>query len=378
MKKFVFAAIVSALVLTGCSSNNVRTAGVERKVTWEYAGSLPAQKGFEHNIGTAGVLSGVLEGKYVVVGGGANFPYDSVLNGGAKKLYSDVYLLEEKDNKLEVVEHINLDNEIGYGASVTVENGVYYIGGSANADADNDILFLSMKDEKLNVEKVGDLPFTLQNGAAVEHNGKLYVMSGKQGGKATNKMYSYDLATKEVVELAPVPGQATRTQAVSQVLNGNLYVFSGGDAIAYTDGYKYDFDKNEWTAVASVELNGKGISLLGANSAKLNDKEMLVIGGFNKEVYDNAVANLGTLKGEALTEFRAGYFGADPAEFNWNREVLVYNAEANTWKSLGQIPFDAPCGEGLAVIGNKIFSINGEVKPGVRTPRMYTGTLLAK
>ena len=105
---------------------------------------------------------------------------------------------------------------------------------------------------------------------------------------------------------------------------------------------------------------------------------MLVIGGFNKEVYDNAVANLGTLKGEALAEFRAGYFGADPAEFNWNREVLVYNAEANTWKSLGQIPFDAPCGEGLAVIGNKIFSINGEVKPGVRTPRMYTGTLLAK
>ena len=235
-----------------------------------------------------------------------------------------------------------------------------------------------MKDEKLNVEKVGDLAFTLQNGAAVEHNGKLYVMSGKQGGKATNKMYSYDLATKEVVELAPVPGQATRTQAVSQVLNGNLYVFSGGDAIAYTDGYKYDFDKNEWTEVASVELNGKGISLLGANSVKLNDKEMLVIGGFNKEVYDNAVANLGTLKGEALTEFRAGYFGADPAEFNWNREVLVYNAEANTWKSLGQIPFDAPCGEGLAVIGNKIFSINGEVKPGVRTPRMYTGTLLAK
>ena len=141
---------------------------------------------------------------------------------------------------------------------------------------------------------------------------------------------------------------------------------------------KYDFDKNEWTEVASVELNGKGISLLGANSVKLNDKEMLVIGGFNKEVYDNAVANLGSLKGEALANFRAGYFGADPAEFNWNREVLVYNAEANTWKSLGQIPFDAPCGEGLAVIGNKIFSINGEVKPGVRTPRMYTGTLLAK
>lgn len=378
MKKFVFAAILSALVLTGCSTNNVRTAGLERKVTWEYAGSLPAQKGFEKNIGTAGVLSGVLEGKYVVVGGGANFPYDSVLNGGAKKLYSDVYLLEEKDNKLEVVEHINLDNEIGYGASVTVENGVYYIGGSSNPDADNDILFLSMKDGKLNVEKVGDLPFTLQNGTAVEKDGKLYVITGKQDGKATNKMYSYDLTTKEVVELAPVPGPATRTQAVSQILNGSLYVFSGGDATAYTDGYKYNFDTNEWTTAASVELNGKGISLLGAGSVKLNDKEMMVIGGFNKEIYDNAVANLGTLKGEALETFRQGYFGADPAEFNWNREVLIYNAETDTWKSMGEIPFDAPCGAGLSVIGNKIFSINGEVKPGVRTPRMFTGTMMAK
>lgn len=378
MKKFVFAAILSALVLTGCSTNNVRTAGLERKVTWEYAGSLPAQKGFEKNIGTAGVLSGVLEGKYVVVGGGANFPYDSVLNGGAKKLYSDVYLLEEKDNKLEVVEHINLDNEIGYGASVTVENGVYYIGGSSNPDADNDILFLSMKDGKLNVEKVGDLPFTLQNGTAVEKDGKLYVLTGKQDGKATNKMYSYDLTTKEVVELAPVSGPATRTQAVSQILNGSLYVFSGGDITAYTDGYKYNFDTNEWTTAASVELNGKGISLLGAGSIKLNDKEMIVIGGFNKEIYDNAVANLGTLKGEALEAFRQGYFGADPAEFNWNREVLIYNAETDTWKSMGEIPFDAPCGAGLSLIGNKIFSINGEVKPGVRTPRMFTGTMMAK
>ncbi len=128
MKKFVFAAILSALVLGGCTSTEVKMPGIERKITWEHAGNLPAQKGFEKNIGTAGVLSGVLEEKYVVVGGGANFPYDTVLNGGAKKLYSDVYLLKEKDGKLEVGEHINLNNEIGYGASVTVKDGVYYIG----------------------------------------------------------------------------------------------------------------------------------------------------------------------------------------------------------------------------------------------------------
>ncbi|MDY4004784.1 MAG: cyclically-permuted mutarotase family protein, partial [Fusobacterium varium] len=65
MKKFVFAAILSALVLGGCTSTEVKTPGIERKITWEHVGNLPAQKGFEKNIGTAGVLSGVLDGKYV-------------------------------------------------------------------------------------------------------------------------------------------------------------------------------------------------------------------------------------------------------------------------------------------------------------------------
>ena len=378
MKKFIFVAILSAVVLGGCTSNEVKIPGIERKITWEHAGNLPAQKGFEKNIGTAGVLSGVLEEKYVVIGGGANFPYDTVLNGGAKKLYSDVYLLEEKDGKLKVKEHINLDNEIAYGASVTTKDGVYYIGGAATTEADNDILFLTVKNGKLSVEKIGDLPFTLQNGTAVERDGKLYVISGKQNGKATNKMYEYNLATREVKELAPVPGAKTRTQAVSQILDGKLYVFSGGDSTAYTDGYKYDFITDKWISAASVELNGKGVSLLGASSVKLNEKEMMVIGGFNREVYDNAVANLGSLKGEELAKFKAGYFGADPAEFNWNREILIYNSDSNSWKTIGQIPFEAPCGEGLVLLGNKVFSINGEIKPGVRTDRMYMGTIIKK
>ncbi|WP_300356615.1 cyclically-permuted mutarotase family protein [Fusobacterium sp.] len=377
MKKMVFVAIVSALILGGCSSTGVKNPGVERKITWEHAGNLPAQKGFEKNIGVAGVLSGVLNDKYVLVGGGANFPYEPVAKGGAKQSYSDVYLLQEKDGKLEVMEQINLENEIGYGSSVTTKDGVYYIGGSSNQEADNDILFFSMVDGKLAVKNVGELPFTLQNGVAVEKDGKLYVLAGKQNGVASDKMISYDLETKEVKVLASIPG-GPRTQAVAQILNGELYVFSGGTSVAYTDGYKYNFKDNTWTEVAPVKVNGKEISLLGANSVKLNDKEMLVIGGFNKAVWDDANKNLGSLKGKKLDDYKAKYFGADPYEFNWNREILVYNAETNSWSTMGEVTFDAPCGAGLSVIGNKIYSINGEIKPGIRTDRMYSGTLLKK
>lgn len=175
-----------------------------------------------------------------------------------------------------------------------------------------------------------------------------------------------------------MPEKTAMNQCVAQILNGNLYVFSGGGSITYTDGYKYDISLNIWSKVSSVKLGNKEISLYGANSVKLNEDEMLVIGGFDKTVYDNAVYNLGALKGDELAKFRQNYFGADPYEFNWNKEMLVYNSKTDRWNSLGQVPFNAPCGEGLVLSGKNIFSINGEIKPGIRTNRMYCGNLLNK
>lgn len=375
MKKILFAAIVSSLILAGCSSTSVAPrTNTDKKIVWEVGGHLPAQKGYEKNIGTAGVLYGTLAGKYVVVGGGANFPIKPTSEGGPKVMYSDIYLLSENNGEVNILEHTNLPHNIGYGASVTTPDGIYYIGGAENPEQDNDIWFLSLKDDKLDMKKIGDLPFTFQNGGAVEKDGKLYVYTGKQDGQASNKFYSYDLKTGKTIELAPVPGE-TRTQSISQILNGELYVFGGGNSKAFVDGYKYNFDTNTWTEVAPVIINGKEISVLGANSVKLSEDEMLVIGGFNKEIWNDANYYLGTLKGEELAKYKANYFGTDPVDFHWNNQILIYNSSSNSWRSIGEIPFDAPCGEGLVLIGNKIFSINGEIKPGIRTDRVYVGTI---
>lgn len=377
MKKFLFGIFVLA-ALAGCTSSDIRKPQADIKTVWECAGELPAQKGYEKNIGTAGILYGLLEERYIVTGGGANFPHKSVLEGGAKQMYSDLWLIDTKsENK--IIEHINLPVEIGYGASITTEKGIYYIGGSSNQQADDDILFLTLDENKnLKYEKIGELPFTFQSGAAVEYNGKLYIVGGKQNGTPSNKVYEYNLTNKVIKELPSVPAGRGRTQSVAQILNDSLYVFSGGDTTAYTDGYKYNFETGKWEEISPVRVNGKEISLLGAASVKLNKKEMLVIGGFNKEIYDDAVKKLGTLRGQELLKFKASYFGADPDDFRWNRDILIYNSETNSWRSIGEIPFNAPCGEGLVIVKNKIYSINGEIKPGVRTPRIYQGEFIKK
>lgn len=352
--------------------------GQLKRILWEHAGDLEAQKGYDINKGTAGLLAGK-SGEYIIVGGGANFPDEPVQKGGAKKHYPDVYVLKQEDGRLKQVNHTTLDYEIGYGSSITTDEGIYYVGGSPDEkEGDNVTLFSTDENGELTVESIGDLPFTFSDGIAVKKDNKIYVGLGKQNGQPSNKMYEFDIETKKTKELEAIPGEKTRNQSVAQLLGDSIYVFSGGDKIAYTDGYKYDIAKNTWSQVSNVKVGDEEISLLGASSVKLNDEEMLVIGGFNKTVYDYAVKTMDELKDEALAEFKNEYFGSDPFELRWNKKVLIYNASEDKWKSIGEVPFDAPCGEGLILDKDKIYSVNGEIKPGMRTNRTYVGTLTYK
>lgn len=348
------------------------------KILWEHAGDLEAQFGYEKNVGTAGLLVGK-SGGYIIAGGGANFPGTSAAEGGTKQTYPDVYILKQENGRLKQVNHTKLNYEIGYGSSITDSKGVYYIGGSTNdKEADNVTLFTVDKKGNLSEKLIGDLPFTFSNGIAIKYGDYIYIGLGKQNGKSSNKMHKFDIKTGKTTEIASMPGEATRNQAVAQMLDGEIYVFSGGDSVAYTDGYKYNIKNNKWQAVSDVKVDGQKISLLGAGSVKLNDEEMLVIGGFNKEIYDNAVKQLGTLQGDDLSKFKSKYFGADPQEFRWNKKILVYNADKNSWRTIGEVPFDAPCGAGVVIDKNKIYSINGEIKPGTRTNRTFAGTIFTK
>ena len=152
-----------------------KTLSIENKrLVWDYAGSLPAQKGFDKNIGTAGLLQGVI-GDYIVVGGGANFP-EALEKGGKKVTHKDLYLLKDVNGKLETIEQIQLDYPIGYGASVSVkeENAIYYLGGSPDSEHMRDVLKVTLKNGKLKTEIYAKLPLGFENGVAQYKDGKIY------------------------------------------------------------------------------------------------------------------------------------------------------------------------------------------------------------
>lgn len=372
MKKKALAAALMVLALSASPALAAPEQSGSPQILWQSAGTLSPAQGQTENLGVAGMIAGSHNG-YIIAGGGANFPHGGPATGGAKVTYADVYVMKADEKGLTETDHQVLPFPAAYGASITSRNGVYYIGGSPDDTAAKKItLFTCDKQGKLHYQEAGSLPFTFQNGIAAQKGTTLYLGLGKQDGKLSRHFYSYDLTTGKLTQLADFPGDA-REQSVAELLGNTLCVFSGGSSTAYTDGYGYDFTTHTWHKLADVAVNGQDISLLGARSVRLDDEEMLVIGGFNKAVYDDAVAHLSTLKGNELAAYKTAYFGKESTDFRWNRQVLIYNARRNVWRSAGEIPFAAPCGEGLVRIGNKLISLNGEIKPGVRSNRIYEG-----
>lgn len=371
------------LLLVGCQNQaidssqeaNAEIEGDAPAIRWTLDGRVEPQEGQNENIGTAGLMYGESNG-YLIVGGGANFPDGSPAENGEKAFYPDVYSYQNVDGHLKPVAHNTLDFDLAYGMSVTSDEGIYYIGGSPDdAYAKRISLITADSDGNVSAETVMDLPFAIQDGVAFKDDNTLYFGLGAQDGEASNKFYAVNLETKKIEEKADLPGDTPRKQAVYEYLDGKFYIFSGGDQEAYTDGYAYDPTTDEWTAVADVAIDGENISLLGGQSVKLDDDEMLVIGGFNKAIYDEANKQMGELEGDELQAYKDDYFNRDPKAFNWNTKILIYNAKDNSWRAMGEIPFDAPCGQALLLDDDNIFSINGEVKPGTRTNRIYSGKI---
>ena len=364
-------ALAALVALAPLSAAAAPAAVGSPALAWQSMGTLSPAEGQKENIGVAGLLQGTF-GDYIIVGGGANFPAGGPLTGGAKVTYPDVYVLRAAETGLTETDHAQMPYPVGYGVSATTPDGVLYFGGSTDESGARAVTRLTAPNGKLRTEMLPALPFALQNGVAAYDKDTVYLGGGKQDGVLSKKFYTYDIKTGTLTSLPDFPGEA-REQSVAEFLDGRFCVFSGGANVAYTDGYAYDPKTQTWTSVAAPNVNGTLVSLLGARAVRLNADEMLVVGGFDREIYDWAVSNLNTLQGEEKDAFRTHYFTMPPEDYHWNREILVYSAKADAWRTVGQLPFPAPCGEALVIACGALFSISGEVKPGVRSPRLYRG-----
>ena len=321
--------------------------------------------------GVSALFSGTSEG-CLWVAGGANFPDQPAACGGAKRYYKEVYVASLNDAELSWRKIGELPVPLAYGFSVSTAKGVVCVGGMNSKGASSSVFRLSMeRGGGLKTEMLPSLPFALDNMSGCLVQNKLYVVGGNQNGKASNIFYSLDLERISAgwVELPPFPGNP-RIQPVCVAQKDEkgedaIYLWGGfasasseRDASLSIDGYQYSLSQKKWTPLSSpTNARGEVVSLGGGAAVAVGDSLIVCMGGVNKDIFLQALRN------------PAPDYLSHPAEwYKFNKDLLAYNVFTREWHTLYTSSGLARAGAVVVPYKNSFFYINGEVKPGVRTP----------
>ncbi len=217
---------------------------------------------------------------------------------------------------------------------------------------------------------------TLSMTAAVPWEGGAAFVGGLLNGQPTNRVLTLKCVEGQWVwgELPAFPGPA-RSQAVAAVQNGDhkqkvLVVYGGtitgedGKPMAAYDGYGYT--KGADGHFAWQVLKAAPVSTIGAGLVPVGDQHLLLIGGYNGQMWDRA--------NRMLPADWQRMLGEAPAAFGWNRKIYAYHVVTGQWCEYGELPAEAlpRCGAAVVELGGQVVIAAGEIKPAKRTGEVLT------
>lgn len=353
---------------------------------WSKLPDLPLGASEGRLNGVSAPFAGISDGA-MIVAGGCNFPDIPVAEGGTKKYYDEIYgFINEK---WECVG--KLPEKIAYGVSASTPEGVVCVGGAGEKGASNRVFIIRMKGGKASIELLPDLPESIDNASCAYWGGKIYVAGGNADGKPSTKLYSLDNpmcnsggdCSASWTRLADLPGKA-RVQPCMAACEGKLYLAGGfcpaseGEApVASSELLVYDIDTNHWSIESSVPgfHDGSGRTFTGGSAVSCSfsfGNYIIFAGGVNQTIFLDAV------KSPMTPEESKCYLTHPVSWYRFNREMLSYNISTKEWHIIGESDNLARAGAAMLVYGEEIVIINGELKPGIRTPEVNITSGLIK
>ncbi|WP_294225479.1 N-acetylneuraminate epimerase [uncultured Shimia sp.] len=220
-----------------------------------------------------------------------------------------------------------------------------------------------------------DLPVGFKNGVFAQDGNTAFIGLGSTG----NALYSMDLGSdvRTWKAMSSFPGPSTNGAAFA-LAGDKLFVFSGSgkanpdDAspVIFTDVYAYDTLADTWAKIETATPVG----LLGASAHAIDEDRIAIFGGYNKELFDGYLHDVLTTDKEKEPEkwqkIVDDYMGMPPEDYLWNTQVLLYTVSTNSWSDLGENPYLPNTGSAVVENDKGILLINGEIKPGLRTPKI--------
>lgn len=390
--------------------------------------NLIPQENRDYAQGVSGHFGFFASTDWLVIGGGCNFPDIPVAQGGKKRYYAEVYA----QYRPEMAEGFTTPSNIGrwtlcatlpsplaYPHAVE-EPGTLYLYGGETPQGDSDLiqtLQYDLKLERLNTTTSSlRLPTTRAAGATVRYERKPqasqtskklqtsttehYLIGGRKAGKLTNSMLRIRLLPSgrlQIDEMPPYPG-APLLKVVAWQSQGYIYLLgsvAGSEqdfpsATLSLSGYRYDIEREQWIPLPLPASGFNGATFGGGSVLDIEGRPLLV-GGVHAEVFLPAIQRSqamrrasSSLDSTALTRLQADnrtYLEMPVDAFRFNDRPWSFNPSTGSWRS-GQAQQALAVADALILKrwskplqSYIIYVIAGELKAGIRTPRIFSTPL---
>ena len=331
-------------------TSSVLLAGPITPGDWQRLPDIPDK------LGLAGAFAGVSNGA-LVVAGGANFPDKMPWEGGVKQWHDTVWALDKPDGAWR--EAGKLPRTLGYGVSATTPEGVVCVGGSDLQRHHSEAFRLSLKEGTPVAETLPSLPIALANSCGALVGTTLYVVGGNERPgeqECVNRGFVLNLGHKAAVwkEIEPLPGKG-RFLSVAAAHEDALFIAGGTTLQAGADGkMNRVYLKETWSYRPGRgwqrHADMRHPAVAAPSPAPVLNGSLLVLSGDD-----------GSHWGFQPPSGHPGFPGA----------IQGYDFATDTWSNTGQLPAGRavlPCVEWR----QRIVIINGEQRPGVRSPQVWT------
>ncbi|EDY18856.1 Kelch repeat-containing protein [Chthoniobacter flavus Ellin428] len=321
-----------------------------QQMEWDQLPPIPDHEGF------AGPFAGV-SGGALIVAGGANIQGDKWKEPFVKKWYDSIFVLD--DPKANWRKAGKLPRPLGYGVSISTDDGLICLGGSDSKRHYASAFLLHMKGGALQRKTLPSLPMPCANACGALVGRTIYLAGGietPQDTTALHKFWALDLDAQEPIwrELDPWPGPE-RMLAVAGALDGAFYLFSGTKLAADADGKpvrEYLRDAYRYTS----EQGWK----------RLSDLPRAAVAA------PSPVPTIGT-KLLVITGDDGLNVTFQPVEKHpgFPRNALSYDSSTDTWTVLDTVPISRATVP-TVLWHDRVVFLNGEARPRVRTPEVWS------
>jgi N-acetylneuraminate epimerase len=355
----------------------------------DWSDAIPVGEPYWRSLGLAGPIAGV-DGDVLIVGGGANFPEPAKTanreNALGKVYWDDVFVMRrDRAGRLAWLDRtFRLPDSIAYAATLSTRRGVLVIGGEGFRGGPNgaklapvqqfaDVFYLRYDAARrgLETERLPSLPRPMSYAVAGIVDDVVYVA---HGGDA----YSLDLARPQAgwERLPPWPGDP-RSVAMGVAQGGRFYLMggrsqAGGRWRFHRDAYAYDPEARAWERVADLPWG-----VTAGLAYPVGDRYILVAGGdsdldrWNLIEEQTALRNREPKGSPAWHEHNDVITWLHDHHTGFNADLLLYDVRNDSWSVEGHFPGPPPVTTPAVTWGSDLLAVSGEIRPGVRTPRVW-------